>query len=171
MRCNLFSGSLKIILNKRNIFFNFITKIFSRPKIFPKDIQIFHYFLHVRDFGHVRSLLKNRARYYHMDCSDINHEQYFARAWHYFLLFCCCFFEYLSYKPLIGSLSRSVYCGSDAQQRVTWVGLQIGPTSGFTLHNAMCRTQSGSWRRVTDPTPGVSSVTCSCHIRTSMAGT
>ena len=32
--------------------------ILSSPKIFPKDIQIFQYFLRMMDFGHVREFLK-----------------------------------------------------------------------------------------------------------------
>ena len=42
-------------------------------KFFPKDIQIFHNFHHMVNFGHVSELLKkNRARCYQVVCSDIN---------------------------------------------------------------------------------------------------
>ena len=76
-----FNGSLKLIFNKRNIGLNFITNILSIPKIFSKDIQIFHYFPHIMDFGNVRELLKkNRSGCYQMACSNINHEQYYFRA-------------------------------------------------------------------------------------------
>ena len=73
----IFNGSLKPIYNRRNTCLNFINNTLFIPKIFPKDIQIFHYFLHMMDFGHVRELLKeNRSGCYHMACYDINHKQY-----------------------------------------------------------------------------------------------
>ena len=43
---------------------------------------------------------------------------------------------------LTGSLSRNVCCGSSARYTGAWVGLQSGPTSGFTLRTATCRTKS-----------------------------
>ena len=82
--------SLKLICNKINTCLNLFTNILSRPKLSLEYIQIFHYFYHIMYFGHVREFLKNRSGFYQMDYSDINHEQYFFRAWHYFL-FCCCF--------------------------------------------------------------------------------
>ena len=40
-----------------------------------------------------------------------------------------------------GSLSLNVYGGSSDQRRGSWEGLRIGPTFGFTLCTATCRTQ------------------------------
>ena len=53
----------------------------------------------------------------------------------------------------------------------TWVGRQVGPTSGFTLYTATWRIKLWSWRRVTKLTPGAPSATCLCPKRPLMAGT
>ena len=86
--CVIFNGSLKLFFNKRNTCFNLITNILSNPKIFSKDIQIFSYFLHMTDFGHVGEFLnKNRYGCYQMACSDINHKKCIFWAWHHLCLF------------------------------------------------------------------------------------
>ena len=68
-----FNGSLKLIFNRNNCL-NFIIKFLSKPKIFSEDIQTFNYFLHMIDFGHAGELLKKRAIFSQMACSDINNK-------------------------------------------------------------------------------------------------
>ena len=71
---------------------------------------------------------------------------------------------------LTGSLLWNVCCVSGAWLRVAWVGLQIGPTSGFTLRTNTRGTKSWSWSRVTNLTTGASSVTSLCRTSYSMSG-
>ena len=72
---------------------------------------------------------------------------------------------------LTGYFPRNICCVSGAQYMGAWEGIQIGPTSSFTLLAAMHGTTYLSWIRGTYLTPGAPSVTCLCCTRPSTTGT
>ena len=67
-------------------------------------------------------------------------------------------------RPILtGCPSQNTYQGSGARYQGAWVGLQAGPTYGFTLRTATYGIQLWSWSKVAAPTPGDLSATFLCH--------
>ena len=70
---------MKLVFNRVNACFNFITNNLSTPKFSPKVNRIFYFIIYMIYLGHVRELfIKNRSRGYNIYFSNINNNCFFG---------------------------------------------------------------------------------------------